>query len=165
MTSESVIVRQSFLYEPEQVALQIPCVYLTASLEDAMRADLLLAPVGMQVQRARTLEIATSLLRVLRGRVLLVDETYPDGKWQKAAQRVAGERPEVVLVVATAAGSRELRREVAALGGFDVVNKPLTGQELRAVLWDADRYARNYLSAEPASGTRIGSRPQDGPTS
>jgi len=151
MTSESVIVRQRFLYEPEQAALRIPCVYLTASLEDAMHADRLLASVGMRAQRARTLEIAISLLRVLDSRVLLVDETYPDGDWQQAARRLIGERSEAVLVVATAVDSRALWREVAESGGFDLVIKPLTGKELCAVLWEADRYARTYLSHEPVS--------------
>ena len=146
MTSESVIFRQRFLPEPEQVALRIPCVYLTASLEDALRADRLLASVGMRVQRARTLEIAISLLRVLHSRVLLVDEVYPDGKWQEAAQRLTGEWPEAVLVVATTVESRALWREVAAFGGFDLVIKPLTGKQLCAVLQEADRYARSLGS-------------------
>jgi DNA-binding NtrC family response regulator len=155
MTSEPVIVRQRFLYEPKQEALRIPCVYLTASLEDALHADTLLASVGMRIQRARSLEIAISLLRVLHSRVLLVDETYPDGEWQEAAQRLTSERPKAVLVVATAVEGRAFWREVAAFGGFDVVIKPLTGQELCAVLWEADRYARNYLSDEPVSDPRL----------
>ncbi len=85
---------------------------------------------GWAMARAHTCEAGMSFLRENRAAVAVCDESLPDGFWHDAAAafRSLPDAPALVVV----SDDQSLVREVLALGGFDLLVRPLRESD---VVW------------------------------
>lgn len=85
---------------------------------------------GWTVRLSMTLEDAIDFLQEHKAAVAICEETLPDGTWRDAA-RILNSFPNAPMVVVIGS-DRALLDEVLALGGFDVLTRPLRESE---VIW------------------------------
>jgi DNA-binding NtrC family response regulator len=106
---------------------------------------------GWTSARARTCQEAITFLRENRAAVAVCEESLPDGFWHDsaAAFRSLSDAPSLVVV----SDHRALAYEVMALGGFDVLVRPLRDRD---VIW-------TVASAWHAWMKRVGGRGKGGP--
>jgi len=85
---------------------------------------------GWTIARVRTFREAVALLKNTRVAVAVCEECLPDGLWQDtaAALRSMPEPPALIVV----GDDQSLVHEITALGGFDVLVRPLRESE---VVW------------------------------
>jgi two-component system response regulator PilR (NtrC family) len=112
--------------------------------------ELSLVRMGLAVECAGSLATAMQLLQSGRYDLCLTDMRLPDGEGLELVRHIGAQCPELPVAVITAFGSTE--NAVAALkaGAFDYVTKPLSLEQLRALV-------KSALSLpQKAVGTRAG---------
>ena len=112
--------------------------------------ELSLVRMGLAVECAGSLAAAMQLLQSGRYDLCLTDMRLPDGDGLELVRYIGAQCPELPVAVITAFGSTE--NAVAALkaGAFDYVTKPLSLEQLRALV-------KSALSLpQKAVGTRAG---------
>lgn len=96
--------------------------------------ELTLARMGLNVERAKTVSEAKTRLRSRQFDLCLTDMRLPDGEGLELVRHVAETAPATPVAVITAYGSAD--NAVAALkaGAFDYVSKPVSLDQLRALV-------------------------------
>jgi two-component system response regulator PilR (NtrC family) len=96
--------------------------------------EITLARMGLDVDRAATVETALARLQSGRYELCLTDMRLPDGNGLDIVRRIAQDWPHLPVAVITAFGSAE--NAVAALkaGAFDYISKPVSLEQLRALV-------------------------------
>lgn len=99
--------------------------------------ELTLLRMGLDVRSAGSVEEATRYLRTENFALCLTDMRLPDGEGLELVRYIASACADVPVAVITAHGSTE--NAVAALkaGAFDYLSKPLTLEQLRALVKSA----------------------------
>jgi DNA-binding response OmpR family regulator len=69
--------------------------------------------------------------------VIVCDCHLSDGSWRDILSYVAELTEPAVVIVASRAAGEDLRAEVRALGGFDVLSKPFRAEEVGRVIMAA----------------------------
>jgi two-component system, NtrC family, response regulator PilR len=115
--------------------------------------EITLARMGLNVDRAATVETALGRLAANRYDLCLTDMRLPDGNGLDIVRRIAQDWPSLPVAVITAFGSAE--NAVAALkaGAFDYIAKPVSLEQLRALVKTALKVPEP--STAPAGGLRL----------
>ena len=109
----------------------------------------LVAPRGIEIHRAGSVQEADALLERTRCRVLLSETEFAGGTWADVLRMVQRQHPETAVVVALSRFDGRTWVEALELGCYDVLLKPFSPSELRNGLEDAYWYARRHLSPSP----------------
>jgi two-component system, NtrC family, response regulator PilR len=121
--------------------------------------ELTLMRMGLDADRAMSVGEALQKLSNNRYDLCLTDMRLPDGEGLQIVRHIGLNHPEVPVAVITAYGSTE--NAVAALkaGAFDYIAKPVSLEQLRAVVKSALSLPEEY-QAKPAAGqTLLGNSP------
>jgi two-component system response regulator PilR (NtrC family) len=115
--------------------------------------EITLARMGLNVDRAASVEAALGRLTANRYDLCLTDMRLPDGNGLDIVRRIAQDWPSLPVAVITAFGSAE--NAVAALkaGAFDYLAKPVSLEQLRALVKTALKVPEP--SAASAGGLRL----------
>ena len=99
--------------------------------------ELTLLRMGLNVARAMRVKDAIALLKDGDFSLCLTDMRLPDGEGLEVVRYIGEQRPDIPVAVITAHGNTE--NAVAALkaGAFDYINKPVTLEQLRALVKSA----------------------------
>ncbi|MDA8094223.1 MAG: sigma-54 dependent transcriptional regulator [Betaproteobacteria bacterium] len=118
--------------------------------------ELTLLRMGVPVDRAMRVDEALALLRRNHYALCLTDMRLPDGEGLEVVRYIGAERPEVPVAVMTAHGSME--NAVAALkaGAFDYLVKPVSLEQLRAVVKSVLKLAQGNDAAQESGRVLLG---------
>jgi two-component system response regulator PilR (NtrC family) len=127
--------------------MDIPTVLIVDDEPDLLElADLTLARMGLNVDRAATVQEALARINSRHYDLCLTDMRLPDGKGLEIVRQINSQSPTTPVAVITAFGSAD--NAVAALkaGAFDYISKPVSLEQLRSLVktalkipGDADR--------------------------
>lgn len=127
--------------------MDIPTVLIVDDEPDLLElADLTLARMGLNVDRAETVQSALAKIGARRYDLCLTDMRLPDGEGLEIVRHISAYAPQTPVAVITAFGSAD--NAVAALkaGAFDYLSKPVSLEQLRTLVktalkvpGDADR--------------------------
>lgn len=111
--------------------------------------EITLLKMGLEVERAATVKDAIRLAQEKEFDLCLTDMRLPDGEGLEIVRFIGANCPDLPVAVITAHGSTE--NAVAALkaGAFDYLAKPVSLEQLRAVVKSALKLPS---AAEPAAG-------------
>ncbi|MEO1767453.1 sigma-54-dependent transcriptional regulator [Thiobacter aerophilum] len=120
--------------------------------------ELTLLRMGLEPQRAMTVAAAKKLLAEQWFDLCLTDMRLPDGTGLELVQHIGQHHPQLPVAVITAFGSAE--NAVAALkaGAFDYLSKPVSLEQLRALIKSALKVPEKASEAA-APRTLLGSSP------
>jgi two-component system response regulator PilR (NtrC family) len=121
--------------------------------------ELSLVRMGLEVECAGTLAAAMELLRSGRYDLCLTDMRLPDGEGLELVRFIGAQRPDLPVAVITAFGSTE--NAVAALkaGAFDYVTKPLSLDQLRALVKSALSLPQKAVATKVGEHELLGASP------
>ncbi|HLH42803.1 MAG TPA: response regulator [Bryobacteraceae bacterium] len=119
---------------------------ISASLEDHDALRRILAEPGWRIISANSCQQAIQCLCRDRVEVILCDANLPDATWRDILSQIADLTNPPALIVAGGEPDVDLRAQVRALGGCDVLAKPLSQEQARSVLYAA----LNSRAAAPA---------------
>jgi two-component system response regulator PilR (NtrC family) len=110
--------------------------------------ELALRKMGLEVDRAENMREALAKLAARRYDLCLTDMRLPDGDGLQVVQHIAQRNLDVPVAVITAHGNME--NAVAALkaGAFDYLNKPVSLDQLRALVKSALNLPKSDVSAD-----------------
>ena len=115
--------------------MEIPTVLIVDDEPDLLDlADLTLARMGLNVDRATTVQGALKSIDARRYDLCLTDMRLPDGDGLEIVRHIAANSPQTPVAVITAYGSAD--NAVAALkaGAFDYLSKPVSLEQLRTLV-------------------------------
>ena len=120
--------------------------------------ELTLVRMGLESQRAMKVADAIALLKTHAYDLCLTDMRLPDGTGIELVQYIGQHHPELPVAVITAYGSTE--NAVAALkaGAFDYIPKPVSLEQLRALVKSALNVSEKDAQAAP-DHTLLGNSP------
>ncbi|HEY6241959.1 MAG TPA: sigma-54 dependent transcriptional regulator [Burkholderiales bacterium] len=121
--------------------------------------ELSLVRMGLVVECAGTLAAAKQLLQSKRYELCLTDMRLPDGDGLELVRLIGAQFADLPVAVITAFGSTE--NAVAALkaGAFDYLTKPLSLDQLRALVRSALSLPQKPAPAKPGEHGLLGSSP------
>jgi DNA-binding response OmpR family regulator len=121
---------------------------ISAASEDHDSLRRILNDPGWRITPAFSCQQGIACLCRDRMAVILCDCHLPDGTWRDILSHIAElpEPPVVIVTARTANANSNLRAEVRALGGYDVLTKPFSPEEVVHVLIAAWR--NRAVSAE-----------------
>jgi two-component system response regulator PilR (NtrC family) len=99
--------------------------------------DMTLARMGLAADCAATVAEASELLAANTYKLCLTDMRLPDGEGLSLVRLVAERYPELPIAVITAHGSMENAVQALKLGAFDYLSKPVSLDQLRALVKSA----------------------------
>ncbi|HEX8980193.1 MAG TPA: sigma-54 dependent transcriptional regulator [Parasulfuritortus sp.] len=112
--------------------MDIPTVLIVDDEPDLLDlADLTLARMGLNVDRAASVQTALTMIDTRRYDLCLTDMRLPDGEGLEIVRHINAASPQTPVAVITAYGSAD--NAVAALkaGAFDYLSKPISLEQLR----------------------------------
>jgi two-component system response regulator PilR (NtrC family) len=115
--------------------MNIPTVLIIDDEPDLLDlADLTLAKMGLNVERADTVAVALDRLKSKQYDLCLTDMKLPDGDGLEIVRHISAHAPLTPVAVITAFGSAD--NAVAALkaGAFDHLSKPVSLEQLRTLV-------------------------------
>ena len=121
--------------------------------------ELTLLRMGLEVVRAMRVQEAIAKLQDGDFSLCLTDMRLPDGEGLEVVRYIGEQRPEIPVAVITAHGNTG--NAVAALkaGAFDYINKPVTLEQLRALVKSALRLPERHALAPTSERALIGTSP------
>lgn len=121
--------------------------------------ELSLVRMGLAVECAGSLATAMQLLQSGRYDLCLTDMRLPDGQGLELVRYIGAQCPDLPVAVITAFGSTE--NAVAALkaGAFDYVTKPLSLDQLRALVKSALSLPQKAVGARAGEHELLGASP------
>ena len=121
--------------------------------------ELTLLRMGLEVDRAMRVKDALALLQTKTYSLCLTDMRLPDGEGLDLVRYIGANCPDVPVAVITAYGSTE--NAVAALkaGAFDYLAKPVSLEQLRAVVKSALELPASSKAAPAAGQGLLGNSP------
>lgn len=138
---------------------EIPTVLIVDDEPDLLDlADLTLARMGLNVDRAATVRDAMEHLKTRKYDLCLTDMRLPDGEGLEIVRHIGQNFPSTPVAVITAFGSAD--NAVAALkaGAFDYLSKPVSLEQLRTLVRTALKVPSSS-HAEPRKVRLIGESP------
>ncbi len=99
--------------------------------------ELTLLRMGLEVDRAASVQEALRQLKANRYDLCLTDMRLPDGDGVEIVRHISAECPDTPVAVITAYGSMENAVAVLKAGAFDYLTKPVSLEQLRAVVKSA----------------------------
>jgi two-component system response regulator PilR (NtrC family) len=134
-----------------------PCVLLVDDEPDILELlDLALSKMGLDVDRAGNVREALAKLASRRYDLCLTDMRMPDGDGLQVVQHIAQRNLDVPVAVITAHGNMENAVTALKAGAFDYLAKPVSLDQLRALV----KSALNLPQAVSAHGKALlGSSP------
>ncbi|MEW5771760.1 MAG: sigma-54 dependent transcriptional regulator [Pseudomonadota bacterium] len=115
-----------------------PCILLVDDEPDLL--DLLeldMARMGLDSERATTVEQARAFLEQRGFDLCLTDMRLPDGEGLEVVRHIAEHAPRTPVAVITAFGSAENAVVALKAGAFDYLEKPVTPEKIRALVRSA----------------------------
>lgn len=121
--------------------------------------ELTLLRMGLDVERAMSVQEAIAKLKQGDFSLCLTDMRLPDGEGLEVVRYIGEQRPEIPVAVITAHGNTE--NAVAALktGAFDYINKPVTLEQLRALVKSALKLPERHTPLPNSERALIGTSP------
>lgn len=121
--------------------------------------ELTLLRMGLDVVRAMRVQEAIAKLKEGDFSLCLTDMRLPDGEGLEVVRYIGEQRPEIPVAVITAHGNTE--NAVAALkaGAFDYINKPVTLEQLRALVKSALKLPERHVVPPASERALIGTSP------
>ncbi|HUW28920.1 MAG TPA: sigma-54 dependent transcriptional regulator [Sulfuriferula sp.] len=121
--------------------------------------ELTLLRMGLDVVRAMRVQEAIAKLKEGNFSLCLTDMRLPDGEGLEVVRYIGEQRPEIPVAVITAHGNTE--NAVAALkaGAFDYINKPVTLEQLRALVKSALKLPERHAVPQVSERALIGTSP------
>lgn len=99
--------------------------------------ELALRKMGLEVDRAGNVREALAKLAAHRYDLCLTDMRLPDGDGLQVVQHIAQNNPDVPVAVITAHGNMENAVTALKAGAFDYLSKPVSLEQLRALVKSA----------------------------
>ena len=130
--SDSVPSRETTGGPDVEARFRVLCV--SPEREDLNALSFILKGSLFQMIEARTRQQAVTSLCRDRMNVVICEGTLPDGTWKDILGYIAELPDPPLLVVTSKLADENLWAEVLNLGGFDVLAKPFTAQEVNYVL-------------------------------
>jgi len=127
---------------------------LSISLEEDDHNALfqILDELPFAVTAARTCGEAAIRLGMEQFGIILCECKLPDGNWSEILNRISGAAEEPLLIVTSRVADVSLWAEVLNLGGYDLLAKPFSRQEVRHVLTSAWVQRANPVRGLGAAG-------------
>ena len=121
--------------------------------------ELTMLRMGLNVARAMRVNDAIALLKEGDFSLCLTDMRLPDGEGLEVVRYIGEHRPDIPVAVITAHGNTE--NAVAALkaGAFDYINKPVTLEQLRALVKSALKLPERGMALPVSERSLIGGSP------
>jgi DNA-binding NtrC family response regulator len=107
---------------------------ISAAPEDHDSLRRILHDPGWSITRAFSCQQAIACLCRARMGVIVCDCHLSDGSWRDILSYVADLTEPSVVIVASRAAGEDLRAEVRALGGFEVLSKPFRADDVSRVV-------------------------------
>lgn len=128
---------------------------LSVSSEEDDHAALfeILDELPFAVTAARTCREAATCLGLEQFGIILCECNLPDGNWSEILNRISGAAEEPLLIVTSRIADVSLWAEVLNLGGYDLLAKPFSRQEVRHVLTSAWVQRANPVRCNGAAGS------------
>jgi len=98
---------------------------------------------GWEIARARTRAEARAVLESTPIALVIAESELPEGGWREMLDDLRFSADPPVLVVTARLADESLWAEVLNMGGFDVLAKPLDGEEVGRVVGAALRHFDN----------------------
>ena len=138
----------------EQAAAAVLVVDDEADIRELL--ELTLLRMGLEVESAASLAEANALLKAKHFDLCLTDMRLPDGEGLDLVRHIGEHCRDLPVAVITAYGSAE--NAVAALkaGAFDYLSKPVSLEDLRALVKSALRLPQQTSAAKPARQQLLG---------
>jgi two-component system response regulator PilR (NtrC family) len=121
--------------------------------------ELALIRMGLQVERATNVREALQQLDSKSFNLCLTDMRLPDGDGLKVVQHIAVHHATVPVAVITAHGNMENAVSVLKAGAFDYLSKPVSLEQLRAVVKAALKLPQPCLEVREGVRTLLGRSP------
>jgi two-component system, NtrC family, response regulator PilR len=138
----------------EQAAATVLVVDDEADIRELL--ELTLLRMGLKVESAASVAEANALLKAKHFDLCLTDMRLPDGEGLDLVRHIGEHCHDLPVAVITAYGSAE--NAVAALkaGAFDYLSKPVSLEDLRALVKSALRLPQQMSAAKPARQQLLG---------
>uniref|UniRef100_Q023H3 Response regulator receiver protein n=1 Tax=Solibacter usitatus (strain Ellin6076) TaxID=234267 RepID=Q023H3_SOLUE len=85
--------------------------------------------------------------------IILCASDLPDGSWLEILNQISGAREKPLLIVTSRLADESLWAEVLNLGGYDLLAKPFSHQEVRHVLTSA--WVQKALPVHPTQAASV----------
>jgi two-component system, NtrC family, response regulator PilR len=121
--------------------------------------ELALVRMGLQVERATSVHEALQLLGDQSFDLCLTDMRLPDGEGLKVVQFIAEHNMDVPVAVITAHGNMENAISVLKAGAFDYLSKPVSLEQLRALVEAALKLPQPSVPVREGVRLLLGSSP------
>ena len=118
----------------------ITLLAVSSEEEDRRSLESILDPNGWTIQGAQSIREATQLI-VEKPGLILCEKDLPDGSWKDILRMAAKLDSQPPVVVVSRSADQRFWAEVLNLGGYDLLLKPLQGNEVSRVLSMAWRHA------------------------
>ena len=128
------------------------CVYLTRSIRAAVELQSAAMQLSIRVHRAADMKEAQILLRITGAHVILIDLPATREELSTVLHSLDCSCPQEAVVVVASEVDAARWEDVMQFGGFDMVLRPFSRQEVAVVVDAADRYAGEQLT--PAAKAR-----------
>jgi DNA-binding NtrC family response regulator len=126
---------------------------LAVSVPDTeyFRVEQVASSAGWESKFARTCEEAERLLEHRQFSVILLDRDLADIDWRTAIERLKKSAPTSCILLISGINDEYLWREVIQRGGFDIISKPLSQDQLQAQIDHAWFFWKSDLSRQAAN--------------
>jgi len=116
---------------------EIRILSVSSTEEDHAAIFHILDELPFVVTPARSCREAASALSLGQFGIILCESDLPDGTWLEILNQISGVRERPLLIVTSRLADEFLWAEVLNLGGYDLLAKPFSRQEVRHVLTSA----------------------------
>jgi two-component system response regulator PilR (NtrC family) len=122
----------------DKISAKAPVVLLVDDEPDILELlELALRKMGLEVDRAENVRDATAKLSAQRYDLCLTDMRLPDGDGLQVVRHIAQHNLDVPVAVITAHGNMENAVTALKAGAFDYLSKPVSLDQLRALVKSA----------------------------
>jgi DNA-binding response OmpR family regulator len=127
---------------------------LSVSSVDEDHADLLdiVEETPFRVTVSRDCRDAANQLDEQQFGIVVCECHLPDGAWTDVLRQISRRPEQPLLIVSSRLADDFLWAEVLNLGGFDLLIKPFSRQEVRHVLTTALTHLQNHCAGGPVAG-------------
>jgi DNA-binding response OmpR family regulator len=116
---------------------QIRILSVSATEEDHSALFHILDELPFSVTPAGSCKAAAAALNREQFGIILCECSLPDGTWSEILNQISGAGEKPLLIVTSKLLNESLWAEVLNLGGYDLLAKPFSRQEVRHVLTSA----------------------------
>ena len=117
--------------------------------------ELTLLRMGLGTESAGTLAEARALLERGRFKLCLTDMRLPDGEGIELVREIAEKHPDLPVAVITAFGSMENAVQVLKAGAFDYLSKPVSLEQIRALVKSVFELPKAEANARPLAASSL----------